>query len=105
MAHHQVSLSMPPPRGCKHEHEPCIVRTFECVASTAWQGLYHGGIGGDLGPLRGESDGPVTFHLPKTVGRLRRVFVMCEYEITEHEHPIVAAHWQGHGSAPIAKVW
>jgi len=104
-AHHLVALTMPPPRGCKHGHEPCIERTFECVASTAWRGLYHGGIDIDLGPLRGDANGPLTFFLPKAIGRLRRLFVMCEYELAEHEHPPLAAHWQGHGSAPIAKVW
>lgn len=53
---------------------------MRCVVSDEYPGLYHGIAHTRLGPIE-DRGADLTFEFPGTVGRIRRAFLMCYYEV------------------------
>jgi hypothetical protein len=86
--HREVGFVIGHRRGCEHAERGDMLE-FDCVASAAWPGLYHGTLDVRMGPLAWrEHDliGRLRFH--RSHGAVRELYVVCSYETRERERTL-----------------
>ena len=72
---------------------------INCAASDDWPHLYHGVIKTHIGPLGHEDRRDhVSFGFDDRIGQIRRVFLLCRYDIVGESHPDGGAFLAGPGS-------
>jgi hypothetical protein len=64
-------------------HSGSRIRTFDCISHVEWPGMYHGVIDVEIEvppASRGGNREVGSFRFPKGLGRLREVYILCQYE-------------------------
>jgi hypothetical protein len=86
-AHVTLELGLPDAHDCDHDDDcPGATRLVTCAASAEWPCLYHGATSVTLGPIAIHRDGShrITLTVPAGVGRIERLFLVCNYEARGH---------------------